>query len=171
MGTGSRRGVGNGHLVYAALVENRSRSRPTVATSDSSRRCLGSEPEWQRHGDNIYERRDSVWRQRRNPHHKVANMEHDLDGRCVLVSTAFWYLVETLRDYLPTSRSSVKIGPGHKRNDDVAKERALKFWLRRFRPGVLGIPAMAMSRGKAKKSAKLLAEKRSCATRAAGHRD
>src|SRR2546427_9265167 len=84
VGTGSCRSVVSGRVVFVAQIAEKLRIEDYGDDDHfACKRPVASRESWRRHGDNIYQRRDSEWRQLRNPHHTPEDMKLDLSGRFV----------------------------------------------------------------------------------------
>jgi len=145
LGTGSAGTVGNDHLVYAAEIAE---VIPIdIYGSDPAYSMKRPKPpgdERQGHGDNIYYRNE-LGRWARHPHsrHTHAQMRRDLQGKNVLICSAFWYFGRNAPPLPPFLLQLVKKGPGHRRINGAEFIPGLKRWLSRKRAGVAGDPYLA----------------------------
>lgn len=143
VGTGSKSGIGNGMLVFAGII-----SEILELADYGNSTIFGFKiPKvrgdwWEKHGDNIYYLKNSEWVQRRNIHHGLKDMGHDLGGINVLLCRDYWYFGDSaviIPDHLD---AIVKRGPGHKRIKDKALVNYFLSWLEGFPKGINGRPYM-----------------------------
>ncbi len=142
LGTGSKKTVGSGRLVYAAqIAEVRPLAEYGANPIYNFKIPRLSGASWHRHGDNIYwVDAHGEWHQRRNLHHSIEHMKRDLSGENVLVCNEFWYFGKQAPPFPDELKFLVKDGPGHKTDSTPRHFDILKSWLSSFQPGMHGIP-------------------------------
>lgn len=143
LATGSVKTVGNGKIVYAAIVSE------IVSLEDygSNSRYEQKMPPLNQSGDSIYYWEGDTVIQRENQYHGKADIEHDVSGCNVLLCEEFWYYGKDATEVPTNLIDVVKKGPGYKRIESPELINDFTQWLRDKPKGIRGNPYHSTHRG------------------------
>lgn len=143
LATGSVKTVGNGKIVYAAIVSE------IVSMEDygSNSRYEQKMPPLNKSGDSIYYWKGGTVIQRENQYHGKADIVHDVSGRNVLLCEEFWYYGKDAIEVPANLIDVVKKGPGYKRIKSPELIDGFTQWLRGKPKGIKGNPYHNTNRG------------------------